>query len=284
MPTPLPSACPAGSSQSRSVNDADAAAAHAFLRRDPFRHIMLLKYWQAFAADTEVRFLRDGAHAGLSLRIPTAASPYDRAVYPQTEQVVFLVAETPALARALVAGLPSRRATIFKTIAPGDAAAVRAALPVTRVTAFVSLTWPQDSAAAATLRPAAGVAVTTQPPADALPLYAAQGYQPDEVADYAANRSGRFYAVRDAAGGLLAACLSFRNFEHIHEIGGLHTLPPARRQGLARRLVETALATLAAAGETPRYQVDEANHASIVLARAIGLVPAVTAEHWLHLP
>ena len=126
--------------------------------------------------------------------------------------------------------------------------------------------------------------MAARPADDALPLYATQGYQADEVADYAANRSGRFYAVRDAAGGLLAACLSFRNFEHIHEIGGLHTLPQARRQGLARRLVETALATLAAAGETPRYQVDEANHASIALAQAIGLVPAVTAEHWLHLP
>ena len=74
------------------------------------------------------------------------------------------------------------------------------------------------------------------------------------------------------------------DYWHIHEIGGLHTLPQARRQGLARRLVETALATLAAAGEMPRYQVDEANHASIALAQAIGLVPAVTAEHWLHLP
>jgi GNAT superfamily N-acetyltransferase len=262
----------------------DAAAALAFLRRDPFRHIMLLKYWQAFAADTDVRYLRDGTRAGVSLRIPTAASPYDRAVYPQTEQVVFLVAETPALAAALVDGLPRGRPTIFKLIAPGDAAAVRAAFSVNRVTAFVSLTWPRDSAGGVALRPAAEVEIAAEPAADALPLYAAQGYEADEVADYAANRAGRFYTQREPAGGLLAACLSFRNFEHIHEIGGLHTLPPARRRGLARRLVETALATLAAAGEMPRYQVDEANHASIALAQAIGLVPAVTAEHWLHLP
>ena len=186
MPTSLPSA--------------DAAAALAFLRRDPFRHIMLLKYWQAFAAVTEVRFLRDGAQAGLSLRIPTAASPYDRAVYPQTEQVVFLVAESPTLAAALVDGLPRGLPTIVKTIAAGDAAAVRAALPVRRVTAFVSLTWPRDGAAGAALCPAAEVETAAQPSADALPLYAAQGYQADEVADYAANRAGRFYAVRDATG------------------------------------------------------------------------------------
>ena len=259
----------------------DAAAARAFLERAPFRHIMLLKYWQAFAADTEVRYLRDGAAEGVRLMVATAASAYDRATYPQTAQICFLRAETPALARALLADLPRHGATIFKLVDPVDVAAVQEALPVQRQTAFVSFTAPDDPVA----RPARADVISASTPADdALPLYRSQGYEPDEVADYAANRAGRFYAVREPDGRLLGACFSFRNWGQIHEIGGLHTLPAARRRGIARRLVETALAVLQSAGEIPRYQVHEDNAASIALAAAVGLVHGVTAEHWLHVP
>ena len=101
---------------------------------------MLLKYWQAYAADTAVRYLRDGEREGVRLIVATAASPYDRATYPQTERVCFLRAETPALARALLADVPREGATVFKLVDPIDIAAVRAAMPVQRQTAFVSFT------------------------------------------------------------------------------------------------------------------------------------------------
>jgi ribosomal protein S18 acetylase RimI-like enzyme len=66
----------------------------------------------------------------------------------------------------------------------------------------------------------------------------------------------------------------------VWEIGGVHTIPSARRRGLARRVVQTALATLLATGRTPRYQVEATNTASIQLAEALDLAVCLRFEHY----
>jgi GNAT superfamily N-acetyltransferase len=65
----------------------------------------------------------------------------------------------------------------------------------------------------------------------------------------------------------------------VYEIGGVYSLPEARRKGYARKLVETALHTLVRGGARPCEQVPELNQPSIRLAEAIGLEPFVTTEH-----
>jgi GNAT superfamily N-acetyltransferase len=69
--------------------------------------------------------------------------------------------------------------------------------------------------------------------------------------------------------------------QSIWEIGGLFTAPKLRRQGLGRQVVESALAELADRGLRPRYQVQEDNHASHLLAEAVGLCLFVTVEHFV---
>lgn len=258
--------------------DRHSQRARAFLERDPLRHIMLLKYWQAYAASAELHTIEAGGRIGVRLLIPAIDSPYDRKTYPQADYVAFVRAEEQVLAEALIGGLRRDRAIIFKLVDALDIAALQKLMPVVRQTAFVTYGWQ---------RPVGwqrhdDVAIERRPPAAALPFYAAQGYDADEVTLYAQRFCGRFYSC--GADPMLGACFSFENYRNIHEIGGLHTLPAARRRGVARRLVETALATLADAGLQPRYQAHENNAASIALAEGLGLVRRVTAEHWLYLP
>ena len=256
-------------------------AALAYLKRDRFRHIMILKYWQAYAAHARMDMLADGSRIGVRLLVPTRQSPWDRRTYAGTQLVAFVRADDASLTQALIADLPHDQGIIFKLVDPLAVEAVRSKFRVARQTAFISFTAPLKAPAWPVH---ADVAIARQPPAGTLPLYAQQGYEAAEVTAFAAANEGRFYWSADATCEPVGACFSFANFETIHEIGGLFTLPSARRTGIARRLVETALATLQHESQVPRYQVHEDNAPSIALATAVGLVPAVTAEHWLYQP
>jgi len=257
----------------------EAAVALDYLKRDCLRHVMLLKYWQAFARHVRVQVARDGWRIGVCLLVPGAVSPYDAKTYPRARFVAFVRADTPELARVLVESLPQEDAIIFKLIDPIDVEAVRAVFPVLRQTSFITFSATGQRRG---WQAHAEVRTASRPPPGALPLYAQQGYEAAELNLYANEQQGRFHIVAGKAGGIVGVCFSFQNFERIHEIGGLFTLPQARRSGIARRLVETALAALQDHNLIPRYQVHEENMASIALAQALGLEPAVTAEHWLY--
>jgi GNAT superfamily N-acetyltransferase len=111
-------------------------------------------------------------------------------------------------------------------------------------------------------------------------LYAAQGYARDEVRGFFSTGRALSLALyqRDAP---VAACFAYPNFEGVYEIGSVYTLPEARRNGYARKLVETALDAIVRRGDQPRYQAHEQNQPSIRLAEAIGLEPFAIIEHWL---
>ena len=83
-------------------------------------------------------------------------------------------------------------------------------------------------------------------------------------------------------GEFTSICFTFKNYDKIWEIGGVHTAPAQRRKGLARLVVEAALYTVLSRGYIPRYQVAEANIPSIRLAETLGLTRFVVAEHYLY--
>ena len=86
----------------------------------------------------------------------------------------------------------------------------------------------------------------------------------------------------ERGGDALSACLAFENYGPVWEVGGVVTAPLHRRQGLAARVVQTALARLSERALIPRYQVEENNVASIGLAESIGLAPFLTIVHYTH--
>lgn len=216
----------------------------------------------------------DGA-AGVLLLLPTSAFPFDRATYPFADYSVLLATDGPGAAEALLAHVPRDRSLVFKLQSPDDRLAVARAFPIERITAYRSYTAPPGYLAQAD--PA--VLVAERPDPRVFELFVAQGQHPDELRSLFAAGHAVAFSI-DEGGGPVAVCLAYRNHGPVYEIGGLVTLPPARRRGLARRLVQTALHELARREAIPRYQVHEDNLPSVALAERLRLVRFLTMEHW----
>ncbi len=217
---------------------------------------------------------RDGA-AGVLLLLPTSAFPFDRATYPFADYSVLLATDGPGAAEALLAHVPHDRTLVFKLQSPDDRLAVARAFRIERITAYRSYTAPPGYRALSD--PA--VLVAEHPDPRVFGLFVAQGQHPDELRGLFAAGHALAFSI-DEGGAPAAACLAYRNHGPVYEIGGLVTLPHARRRGLARRLVQTALCELARRDAIPRYQVHEDNLPSVALAESLGLTRFLTMEHW----
>jgi RimJ/RimL family protein N-acetyltransferase len=81
-------------------------------------------------------------------------------------------------------------------------------------------------------------------------------------------------------GDVLAACFAFEIDDPLWEIGGVYTKPAHRGRGLAKRVVQAALAELRRLERLPRYQVSEDNGASIGVADSLGMQRFLTLTHY----
>ncbi len=244
----------------------------ALLTRDVLRNIILLK---ALATYPEVVHCHMAGNAVLAL-LPARVSPFDRQTYPGVDTIVMLAGEDPEELRALLPAVPRGERLVFKLNHPAQREAVESVFPLRRTTAYVSHTTPRDSH----FEPDAQVVITRHPDEGCLALFAAQGYGPEEIAEDFAQADARAFVIytQDRPS---CACMAYRNYDHVFEIGALHTLPGERRKGLARRVVLTALAWVTGSGYVPRYAVHEQNEASLRLAESVGLVRFLTTEHWV---
>lgn len=245
------------------------------LAREPLRHVVLLKQLLARPRQTTIHRVAGAESAATLVALDTAASPWDRQAYPKAALAAFIASDHPALTRALLAHLPRGVGIVFKLSSEADRAAVAAAFAIERRTAFVSFT------TAHRIEPDPGVHFTRAPGERAFRLFAEQGHDRDWLEPMLDD--GRAFAcVLEQNDEPLSACIAYENWGPVWEVGGVVTSPGHRRQGLAARVVRTALAELGERGLTPRYQVEEDNTASIALARSVGLAPFVTITHWAH--
>jgi predicted GNAT family acetyltransferase len=249
----------------------------AFLNRDPLRNIVPLKMLTAYSAVIETHY--DEANGAALFLFPTSAFAYDRATYADLDLVVLLAAVTPKAAAALLPLIPPQKRLIFKLMDDGVRDLLATHLALQRVTAFLSYT----STAADRFSPHPDVVTAAQVDERLYPLFAAQGHDADEVQRYFAGDAARTFTLYQADEPI-AACFTYQNFENVHEIGGVFTIPSARRKGHAQKVVTTAVHSLLQRGCWPRYQVHEENRPSIALAEYIGLTRFVTVEHWRYLP
>ncbi|MEZ4662461.1 MAG: GNAT family N-acetyltransferase [Caldilineaceae bacterium] len=247
----------------------------AFLNQDPLRNIVPLKMLTAHPADIQAHYAEGVDGAAALLLFPTSAFAYDRATYADLDLVVILSATALDAARQLLKYIPRDRKLIFKLMDPTVQALLAQQWPMQRVTAFVSYT----ADAVADFAPDAAVVTAAAVDERLLPHFAAQGHDEAEIAHYFATGQARSLTLYQHSEPV-AACFTYQNFELIHEIGGVFTLPTERRKGYARRVVQSAVHALLARGCRPRYQVHEANRPSIALAEQIGLKLFVTVEHW----
>ncbi len=257
----------------------DQQKAIAFLGRDRLRNIVALKMLTAYPTAIQTVYQETAMDAAALLLFPTSAFPYDRATYPALDLVVLLSATTPTAAMTLLPYIPTDKKLIFKLMDEGIRQQLAGHFALQRVTAFLSYT----AKVGENFRPHPDVAITDQVDERLYPMFAAQGHDRAELTHYFANGQARAFTLYKA-GAPVAACFTYQNFETVHEIGGVFTLPDERRQGYAQKVVETAIHSLLTRNCQPRYQVHESNRPSIALAEHMGLTPFVAVEHWRYEP
>lgn len=252
----------------------------SFLQQDALRHIVHLKMLALYGERMVCHFLERDGEKGCVLLLPTAVSDYDQRTYPHSQFVILAAATRPDLLHELALHIPTNQPLIFKLIGPEQTEVLGRSFPLQRLTAFVSYT---DQPFTAVPMPG-DVVVSHALSPDLLPLFAANGYSAETVAGYFARGQAVSFAVYGAnsEGGKTAvsACLAYHNYHNIWEIGALHTLPTARRQGHGQKTVAAAVHYLQANQLRPRYQFHESNHASQQLAAKLGLVPFLTTTHF----
>lgn len=265
----------------------------AYLRRDLLRNIVPLKMLQAFPEAISCRYVEAGGEAGALLHFSPQLFPYDAQTYPDAQRIVLLATDGPAAAEALLDLLPAGERLLLKLNSPHDRAAVEGRWEARRVRGFQSYTSPPGRP----WPPAPEVRVSERLDPACLALLLEQGQDRAEVEGHFAAGTALLCARElpsrqagagerqeaEPAGGVepVALCIAYRNYGPVWEIGGVYTMPAARRGGQARLAVAAALHALAERGLTPRYQVHEANAASIGLAESLGLVRFLTIEHFL---
>jgi len=249
-------------------------AALAFLRREPLSNLPMLKMLATYREHARVEFNAAAGHEAALLLLPVAASAFDRATYPKADFVVMLAADDPADAISLLARLPERAGLVFK-VASRFVDVVQQVRRVRRMTAYVSYTWPESRPTA----PDARVNVSRTTDLLGRKMRAAMPKTLEDVLPYFDSGDARLFTIAEN-GAPVAGCLTFPNFEIVHEIGVLYTVPGFRHRGYARALVATAAHDLVGRGLRVRFQADEENAASRAVAEAAGFVHFLTLEHW----
>jgi len=246
----------------------DRAAIISRLAADPLGNVVLLKHLAAYPDATRALAASDERKTATLVLLDAAASPYDRATYPDAAVVVFLASESEALSRALLREVPLAGGAVFKLACDPDRAALAGMIATTPFTAAAQ--YERDPA----------VRVTRQPRDDDYALLAMQGHDRAVLAPMLASGEAFVCVLDDPGTGETAAvCCAFVNHGPVHEIGGVFTRPDRRGQGLAPRVVATALAVLRENGRLARYNVEETNPASLRLAARLGLRPFLTLTH-----
>jgi GNAT superfamily N-acetyltransferase len=236
---------------------------------------VLLKHLQAYPQHVTAHRIEGPQGAATLVALDTAASAYDRQAYPTAARAILIASDHPDLTAALLGHVPRGTGLVFKLASDADRPVVATEFAIERRTGFISFTGQPPSP------PADGVRLTTAPGDAAFRLFESQGHARDWLVPLLT--SGRAFAcLAERDGDVASACLAFEAWDRVWEVGGVVTLPSARKQGLGSAVVGTALAALTQRGLTPRYQVEEHNAASIALAHSVGLAPFLTLTHWAH--
>ncbi|MDF9841217.1 MULTISPECIES: GNAT family N-acetyltransferase [unclassified Paenibacillus] len=246
-----------------------------YLRRNPLKNVTLLKMMTAYHQVMDSYLVEQAEHWGILLLLPADVFAYDRRVYPEADYVVLMDYSNPEVLPDLISRIPAHANLVFK-LQQEARIAVAPHFPLTQVRSFYSF----STAPGQIFKPDKEAIVNEQLDERLLPLWMENGYTPEELAQY--FEDGAFSVAIFKELTPLSTCIVFRNGEQIWEIGAVHTAETGRRQGLAARIVKTALHHTMARGYIPRYQVQDTNIASIRLAEAAGLTLAVKLEHWIN--
>ncbi|AIQ47472.1 hypothetical protein R70723_17465 [Paenibacillus sp. FSL R7-0273] len=246
-----------------------------YLRRNPLKNVTPLKMLTAYPQVMDCYLAEQAEHWGILLLLPADAYYYDRLAYPEADYIVLMDYSSPEMLPGLISRIPADTSLVFK-LQEDTRRAVSPHFPLTHVRSFYSY----SSLPGHHYLPDEAAVFSGQMDERLLPLWMENGYTPEEIRQYFEDGAFSVAIYKDTTP--LSTCIVFRNEEQIWEIGAVHTAEPGRRQGLAARVVKTALHHTLARGYIPRYQVQDNNTPSIQLAEAAGLTLAVKLEHWIN--
>lgn len=246
------------------------------LEREPLRNIVLLKHLEAYPDHTQVHHVVDGAGTATLVLLKVAVSAYDSRTYPAATFAALISSDHPDLTRELLDAVPPDVGVVFKLSNDDDRDVVASQFSLARTTSVLSFTARSSRFASDD-----GVHLTAEPSETMYAFFASQDHTRDWLEPLL--QTGRaFTCVLERNGLPLAVCFAFENYRRVWEVGGVFTPPEHRGQGLAARVVRTALAELERRHLLPRYQVHEENVPSVRLAQSIGLDQFLQITHFLH--
>lgn len=246
-----------------------------YLLTDPLKHLVHLKYLHHYGEMLTCHHVE----GGVLLSYPTQSVFWDAQTYPTSQHIILLTASNPTAASLLLDYVldhyPLDAPLVIKFGDDWLKTTFARAFRLDFQRALLSYTSPPNTY----FNPAPDVTISATPDPRCVDLYVTNGYTRDELAGYfaAGAQSYTIYADDEP----ICTCIAYPNYENIWEIAALNTVAHARRQGHARRVVQSALHTLTNQGKTPRYAVLETNTASIQLAESLGLVRFMRFQHYL---
>jgi RimJ/RimL family protein N-acetyltransferase len=253
----------------------DLEAASAYLERNALQNITHLKMIGAHPEATRVHHITTADGEGMLTLLETAAFWYDRETYPNSKSIVLISSDSPEVTKRLLEFLPRDERLVFKLTRDSDRELLAQRFDLNRTRRFISYSSRTGSGFQADPE----VELTLEPNDDAFALLEEQGHPRSGILPLLAQHQA-FVCTLEQRNRMVSGCLAFQIHNQIWEIGAVLTVPEARGQGFAKRVVSTALAALESRGLTPRYQVLDDNTASIRLAESVGLEPFVTLTHW----
>ena len=245
------------------------------LAEAPLDNVVLLKHLAAYPqATTALAVSESGETAGLVI-MESAASPFDRAAYPDAAIVAFIASPSARLTEALFRHVPLARGAVFKLQSDADRAVIAQMLPAECVRIYHSFTHSGGA------RRDPAVRISRNPRDADYALLAIQGHERGVLAPLLASGEAFVSVLDDPANGDLpvSICCAFRNHGPVFEIGGVVTREDQRGKGFAPRVVRTALAVLEEDGLLARYHVEAQNGASLRVATGLGLRRFLTLTH-----
>lgn len=252
------------------------AELYAYLNRDPLKHLVHLKYLHLYPQTVQGQFFSSDDGEGVLLSYPSQTVMWDVALYPGSTDVLLPSASTPTAADNLLAYVREHFSAdtpmVFKFSDVLTRDIFVEAFDLQFANRYLSYTsdqpfeWPELVTRATDLQD------------DCAELFIRNGYTRDELEKYFADGAVSYRI--DQRGILVCACLIYRNYDTIWEIGGVHTVESARRQGVAQQVVKAALHDLILHGRIPRYQASATNISSIKLAESLGMRVCLNFEHY----
>jgi ribosomal protein S18 acetylase RimI-like enzyme len=259
--------------------------AHAFWQTNRLRYLVPLKYTHLYCDVVRCDCDAQGDSVGILLHYATHDIFWDAGMYPTAQHVLIPTAADEQAAQRLCQRVQEQFPASHLVIKFSEAytrAVFQAAFTLHYARTLVSYTAPHIADVSQSpyqWERDAAVRLTQTPDEAIMRLYLANGYSREEIQHSFANGAVAFTLYQQ--GEPVCTCMAYQNFDDIWEIGGVHTLAQAQRQGYARRVVQTALAALADQQRIPRYLVDATNTASVQLAESLGLAVCLRFEHYV---